>query len=318
MHRTLLKETEVNCLAKRNWSYLAWALVYIIVLLSFVTPFMALTFSLVMIPVMILFVKLNTKTFVVTYVISLLIVNLLLGWQGMIVLAIALFFLPPVLVMGTLYKKQSSARTVLTAGTSMLLGEFLLTLVIGYAFGFNFINEFKELMHEYLKAVQPAMGGFLQPGQEDWYINYLIQMLPLDLILFSLYFVFLTHGISRFYLRRTGETIPGLKPVKDWRLPKSFVWLYFIAFLCNMFLTVKLGSMLSAILVNLMPLLMLAFAVQAISFFFYLADRNKWNKVIPVLSIVALVLFFPILLVVYSLIGVFDAAFPIRERMNKR
>ncbi|MFD7522183.1 DUF2232 domain-containing protein [Paenibacillus chitinolyticus] len=308
----------MNALTKKNLQFIGWGLLYILFLLSFMTSYLVITASFLMIPVLILFVKLDAKRFTAFYLGILLIVNLLLGWTGFVVLAISLFLLPPVIVIGTFYKKKAPAHLVITYGTLTFLAEMLLTLVIGFLFKLNFIKKFKTIMLDYLNNMQPAVKGMLPTqGDMQWYVDVLVQIIPLDMILFSLYFIGVTHLIGRRLLNRMGEDIPGMPPVREWKLPKAFVWIYLIAFAADMLFVSVTNSLMSALLINLLPLLMFAFAIQAISFLAFVAHYKGWGKLLPVAGTILLIVFMPFLLVLYSLLGVFDVAFPLRERLFK-
>lgn len=287
----------------------------IVLLLSLMTPFIIFTVSFLMIPVLLLYVKSSTKRFALLYVLSLLIVYLLTGLHGMFLLSVSLFFLPPVLVMGNLYKRKAAARTVLTAGTVTLLAESLLSLVIGYTLGFDPIAKFKLFMTDYVTTMPTALRELL-PKDQDWYVNLMVQVIPLYLIFFALFYAFVSHGISRWLLNKTGEGIPGLRPMRERMLPRSFVWIYLLAFIIDLFVDPASNSLIATLLMNLLPLLVLAFAIQAICFLFFVVHANKWKPILPIIAIV-LVCFMPPFLFVYSLLGVFDVAFPIRERFKK-
>ncbi|TXK77762.1 DUF2232 domain-containing protein [Paenibacillus sp. N3.4] len=279
------------------------------------TPIIIFTFGLLMIPVLMLYVKTSTKGFVISYVLSLLVVYVLTQWHGVFLISVSLFFLPPVLVMGNLYKRKAAARSVLTAGTITLLAESLVSLVMGYALGFDPVAKFKQFMIDYVTTM-PSTLRVLLPKDQDYYINYVVNVIPLYLIFFALFYTFLSHGISRWLLNKTGEGIPGLRPMRERMLQRSLVWVYLIAFVLDLFINPNSNSLISTILMNSMPLLMLAFAIQAICFLFYVAHANKWRPILPIAAIV-LVCFMPPLFIVYSLLGVFDVAFPIRERFKK-
>ena len=66
------------------------------------------------------------------------------------------------------------------------------------------------------------------------------------------------------------------------------------------------------ILWNLIPLLTFAFAVQAISFLFYVVHVKNWNRALPLIGI-ALAFVMP---GIVSLLGVFDVAFDLRRRLR--
>jgi hypothetical protein len=69
---------------------------------------------------------------------------------------------------------------------------------------------------------------------------------------------------------------------------------------------------LTVVAANLEPLLRYAFVVQAIGFFYFLADVRRWSKAVPVLIAIPLILFPP-----FYLIGLLDTAFPLRRYFEK-
>ncbi|NEW07290.1 DUF2232 domain-containing protein [Paenibacillus sp. SYP-B3998] len=302
-------------MGNRSWQGIIWSVVMIILLLSLMTPLIIFTLSFLMIPVLMLYVKSSTKRFAIHYVLSLFVVYVLTGFKGMFLLSVSLFFLPPVLVMGNLYKRKAAARTILTAGTVTILAESLLSLVMGYAFGFNPIAKFKQFMNNYVSTMPPLLREML-PKDQDWYVNLMVQVIPVYLIFFALFYTFVTHGISRWLLNKTGEGIPGLRPMRERMLPRSFVWIYLLAFILDVFVNPTSTSLIATLLMNLLPILMVAFAIQAICFLFFIAHANKWKPILPIMAML-LVCFMPPFLFIYSLLGVFDVAFPIRERFKK-
>ncbi|WP_036691829.1 DUF2232 domain-containing protein [Paenibacillus tyrfis] len=298
---------------------LGWSIAYIILLLSiFLPPLSLITAALLMVPVLIMYVKLGTRRFLVHYVVSLAVVyfvaSLLAGWLGALLVSVSIFFLPPVIQMGNLYKKRAAARTVLTAGTLTLLGELLLTLVVCSMFGLNPIGSIKRSMMDSVQTL-PAQVQGLMAIDMDTLVQLMVQMLPLYMIGFSLFYVVISHWLARKVLVRSGESIPAFKPIKDWMLPKSFVWLYLLALILEMFVKDS-RSMVFTVILNLLPLLMAAFAIQAIAFLFFVAHVKRWNKTLPIVGI--LLLFLPPAYFMFSLLGVFDVAFPIRDRMTSK
>lgn len=280
---------------------------------------MFITVGLMMVPVLCMYVKASVKQFAAHFTISLIVVffatgMVLPGWFSALLIATALFFLPPVIQMGNLYKKKANARTVITAGTVTLLVELLLSLVIGYWFGFNFIAKMKQYMRESLESL-PSLKTMI-PMDPDQIVQITAQMLPVYMIGFSLFYVVVTHWISRRLLMRTGEHIPGFKPAREWMLPKAFVWLYLVSLLLEYFVS-DTNSILYMLLLNSSPLLSFAFAIQGIAFLFYIAYQKKWNNALPITGIILFIVFPPSYFIL-SLLGVFDVAFSIRNRTAKK
>lgn len=311
----------------QNKRLLSWSIIHALVLLSLLLPPISLlTVWLLMAPLAVLFVRLPLKSFIIRYGISagaaFIIASLLFNSAaaGLLLIAISLFMLLPAVQMGMLYKKRASARAAVTGGAVTLLGQILLCLVISQAMGNPLLAEMKQVMlgnFGTIEAMYPNM-DWSSIGGKEVLADAAISMIPLFLIGGIIVYALITHAIARKALVNAGLSIPGLKPIREWMVPKAFVWIYLIALLMEMFAAGREpGSFMFTLLNNLLPLIMIVFAVQGIAFLFYIAHVKQWNKLLPIGGIVLLVIFWP-LCFLYSLLGVFDAAFPLRERLTSK
>ncbi|TVY10717.1 DUF2232 domain-containing protein [Paenibacillus cremeus] len=300
---------------------LGWSIAYILILLSIILPLINLiTAFLLLVPVLVMYVKLGTRQFALHYVICLAVVYfatslMFAGWVGALLVSVSLFFLPPVVQMGNLYRKRATARSVMTAGTVTLLAELLLSLIVSNMLGLEPVNKMKQIMAESIQTLPSQLQSMIAIDL-DTLLQLTVQMLPCYMIGISLIYAIVTHWLARKILVRSGESIPSFKPIRDWMLPKSFVWLFLISLVLWMFIHDS-NSIIFTILLNLSPLLTAAFAIQALSFLFYVAHVNRWNKTLPIIGILLLVFFWPACSI-FSLLGVFDVAFPIRDRLTRK
>jgi uncharacterized protein YybS (DUF2232 family) len=290
-----------------------WSALALLLLLSIAVPvFNVIAAALMMVPVVVLYVTLSRRAFALHMTAVYAAAFAVLGVSALIV---GLFFLVPAIVMGHLYSKRTRARKVLTATTLTLLGELLLELVL-----FDLILNM-SLISEMRKAIRQPFDDLLQQGlmpsgwtseMIDSYIQTLIHSLPTALITVSFLLAVVTHAIARPALRRAGVEVPGLQPAREWMLPRVFVFYYLIVLIIDFFVPNQGFSFMTVALLNLVPLMKLAFSVQAMGFFFFLAYQRKWPKVVPVLISVLIICIPPL-----SLIGVLDAGFPIRKAFKK-
>jgi uncharacterized protein YybS (DUF2232 family) len=151
----------------------------------------------------------------------------------------------------------------------------------------------------------------------DQTIQAIKSSVPMFLIGISFYYAVLTHWISRAILNRMGEALPGMPPVREWMLPKSMVWIYLIALLLELVVRPDFDSTMYVLLFNLLPLLRFAFCIQGIAFLAFIAYQKRWSQALPVLVFVVTLLIAPLQHFI-SLLGVFDVAFPLRQRFLKR
>lgn len=306
----------MNRTKRSKWLPVIWMVIYLIVLFSIVTPLNFITINLIMIPVLALYMYLDVKRFALAYAVSLGIFYLLTGGLGLVILFISLFFLPPVILMGHFYKKKALARTAILAGTLTLMGELLLGLVIGRLFGFDPVAQFGATIRDYLGALPSNVTQQLNMDLVDSMIRYITQMIPFFIVAFSVFYVIVTHGLGRWFINRGGreDLVPALPPVRTWKLPKSLVWYFLIVMILDFTIPANPDSFLVMIVINLFPLLNLAFVVQAISFLLYFVHVKRKGKAWPALAIVLMIVV-PTTQYIFSLLGLFDVMFPLREKL---
>ncbi|MEF3305316.1 DUF2232 domain-containing protein [Paenibacillus sp. GYB003] len=308
-----------------NKQALLWSLILVVLLLLMFTSLAMVALSLAMIPTVFLFVKLDTKRFVLYYALSLLVVYGVTaafgaGILGTVASLVSFCLLIPSIVMGILYKRKASARSVITGGAVAFLAQLLLFLLVTQLSGIQVAGEMREFVRGSLDTLPAELKQMVPQNMIDLVIDMMIRLLPLYLIGISLYFSVLTHWIVRKALVRSGETIPAMRPAKEWMLPRSFVWYYLIALVLGFIFTGTGGTMIDMVLLNVTPILMFVFAVQAFAFFFFVADTRGWAKAVPIAIVVVLgplMVLLPFIMQLLTLLGLFDVAFPIRSRLKK-
>ncbi|WP_274365036.1 DUF2232 domain-containing protein [Paenibacillus thermotolerans] len=293
-----------------------WGIVNAVLLMSLVTPFMLITFWFLSIPAAILYVKTRRSVFGATVALSSVIGAIFAGGAFGQVILLAAFSLIPGIVMGSSYRQLRPARSVIVRGTAAYVAMFLLLLVAATMLGFELDRSIDATIRESVSLLPEQMTGLIA-GQELETLVQLTQVLvPLYIFGTSLLLAGVTHAVARRLLNRMGESLAGLKPMRLWRLPRYLVWYYLIALFFDLFLPFNAESFLSAVIVNIVPILMFVFAVQGIAFLFFIADAKRWGRWLPWAGIALFILVWP-LSSAFSLLGVFDTAFPLRERLRK-
>ncbi len=295
---------------------MAWSIAYLLLLLSLSTPLLIITTLFMIIPAVVLFTTLSTKQFIFHILPVLLIVGLITP----VYVLIAVYFLIPALVMGRWYKKRASAMSTLVAGTVAILGEFLLLLLIGTAvFGFDlstYVNDVLQMVNSPLAelgAGNPLLTELRFTREDVNAISHMtVQIIPMALIMSSLMISVITHSIVRPILNSMEYAVPKLKPARDWRLPRSFIWYYLLGVVLSLLFGGGNSGFMPMISDNLLPLLRIAFIIQSIGFLFFLVHERKWSKVVALLLAVPV-----ILLPGLWIIGIVDLAFPLRELVTK-
>lgn len=295
---------------------MAWSIAYLLLLLSLSTPLLIITTLFLIIPAVVLFTTLSTRQFIVHLVPILLIVGLITP----VYVLLAIYFLIPALVMGRWYKKRASALSTILAGMITILGEFLLLLVIGTAL-FNFdlssyVNDMMQMVTSPLSDLgtgNPLITEFNLTSEDVDTLSYwTIQVIPMTLILSSFMMAVITHSIVRPILNSMNYAVPKLKPAREWRLSRSFIWYYLLGVVLNLLIGSSESGFMLMISANLLPLLQIVFKIQTIGFLFFLVHERKWNKIVAILLALP-VIWLPGLWI----IGIIDIAFPLRELVKK-
>jgi uncharacterized protein YybS (DUF2232 family) len=188
----------------------------------------------------------------------------------------------------------------------LLLFELILDLSLLDEISRTVQSMFESLGTESLTAV-----GWSEEHTE-LFIQAIIQIIPLTFIIISFVIAVLSHYVARRAVLRSGIDVPAFPRAKDWRLPRVLVIYYLIAYVIKLVLKPGDDSFLAVAVLNLVPLLTYVFAIQAIGFFFFIAHERGWNKAVPVLIAIPVLLIPPL-----SLIGVLDTLFPIRKSFAK-
>ncbi len=230
-------------------------------------------------------------------------------------LIIAMFFLVPAIVMGHLYRKETPAAKVIRVVGVVILAQLMLELLVfELVLDLSLLDAMSTTIRETFESVmaQNALATEWTSEHTDNLINIIINMIPLTFIVLAYMYAVVSHYISRRLVIRSGLNVPAYPKARDWKLPRVLVIYYLIAYVLDLFMLSTSESFLAVALMNLVPLLSYVFAIQAIGFFFYIAHHRDWNRAVPVLIAI------PVLLIPFlSLIGVLDTAFPIRKAFIK-
>lgn len=298
---------------KTGLKSILWGGAALLLLLAIAVPFVnAIAVAVMMVPMVILYTTLPKRDFALHMLVVLVIATVVLGPAAPVV---GVFFLIPSVVMGHYYRQGAPARKALTAVVVTILGELLLEILIAQQwFDFSLIKEIRTSITDTIDNLnrEGLMPSTWTAKVTESYIQTLIHAIPMALIVASFGFAVVAHSIAGRALRATGVTIAKLQKPHLWMLPRIVVLYYFIVLLTDMAVPNEGTSFMTVALHNLVPLMKLMFTIQAMGFCFYIAHERKWNKAIPVLLSVIVALF-PSL----SLVGMLDAAFPIRRAFKK-
>ncbi|WP_263575713.1 YybS family protein [Paenibacillus vietnamensis] len=291
-----------------------WSFAALLLLLSLVLPLLNMfTLLLLMVPYVVLYTTLPPKSFVL---------HLIPVWaiaffvSGPATLIIGLFFLIPSVVMGHLYMKQAPASRVIRTVGVVFLAQLMLELLVFEVFlDISLIREMGQIGRDTVNNLQSQnmLPSEWNSDFTETVISMIVNSIPMTFIMIAFGYTVITQYIARRAVKWSGgPEVPRFTSAREWRLPRILVMIYLIAYAVELLSSPAGESFFSVAVMNLVPLLSFVFAFQAVGFFFFLAHERGWNKAVPVLIAIPVLMFPPL-----SLIGVLDTAFPIRKSFTK-
>lgn len=292
-----------------------WGGIHVLLLLSLLVPLVNfVTIHFLVVPLMVMFVISDMKRFALVLG-GLLLVFVLLP-SGLFLLVLTAFYLPAALAMGWQYRRGATPSAAVLAGIVAFIAVMLVLLVIVNASGVDVAGSFKQAVMSD-PNVMAMLGSVLTSEEQlDQALRLMTAMLPTVIIVFALYNAVLAQWLGRKVLGAVWRPVDGLKPMREWRLPRSLVFCYLIALVFSMFGGFNIDSTLGVIMLNAIPLLMYAFALQGAGFLFFLASVKGWGKALPIIALVLIVV--SPLAQLMAWLGVVDVAFPLRNKLNSR
>jgi uncharacterized protein YybS (DUF2232 family) len=292
-----------------------WGIVFWFIHMSMLTPLLVLTIWFASVPGAVLYTRTDRKVFAAVVATAIVAGSLAAGSAALHWLMIVLHFLIPSIVIGEAFRRRMPAKKVITYGVVAFLAMFLGAILVGTMLGFDLNRAVSSLIREGMQTLPEPFHELVTEESLAALIQLTTMMVPFYLFTSSLMLTMITYAISRRILVRTGADLQGLPKIREWRMPRAFVWYYLITLFLDLLIPKDDGSFFATIIVNLVPLFMFAFAVQGIAFLFFIAYEKK-KAWIPWLGILVFI-FVPPLFSAFSLLGVFDTAFPIRDRIRK-
>jgi len=289
--------------------------IHAFMLLSVLTPFGLVSWQFQMVPLILWMVLVPAKVFVPVYAGLLLLLQLFPGGLGLLFALLSLFCLPASAAMAWQYRRQNGPYPTVVTGALAWIAVLLVMFMALFAARIDLVGMMEQSIMEnpVFRQMVPAVFG--SEAQLHQAVSLVVDAMPMAIVMFAVYQAMLSHWLSRKLLTRFWRPVPRMKPMKDWRLPRSLIWYYLVVLLVDLFVPFEAGSLPAVILLNALPLITYAMAVQGIGFLFFLADAKGWSRALPVAAAVAVVLIAPLVQLV-AWLGVMDLAFPLRERMK--
>lgn len=301
---------------------LSAAIFAIILLISMYTPVIgSISVFLLPLPMIYYATKYGAKPASVTLLVF---VVLTLIFGGPLLLVTTLLFVIPGLVIGVLYKRQSSAFIVMVGSSLAFIAMFMLIYIGAIAiFKVDLIHMLQQTFTESIKMAKSMMGSLGNNKQNlEWstlekQIALLKYFIPAILVSAGLTTTAITLLVSYPILKRLGVVLPKWPPFREWHFPRSLLWYYLLAFVGILFLNLQQGTTMFTIFWNVFSLLEVVMIIQGFSFVFYYAHYKQLNRSIPIIVVVVSFLIPQLVMFLIRLLGIIDLGFNIRKRMTQ-
>ncbi|MBZ6443503.1 MAG: YybS family protein [Paenibacillus polymyxa] len=294
----------------------AWSVIYLLLLLTLLTPFRIITVFFLIVPGAVLFSSLPFKGFLVHVIPVLLIIALLDVYS----LLPAIYFLIPSILMGRIYKKGGSAFQALMTGTGIILAELLFVLFIAtYSFGFDLSQSLRDQAEMSANVVQQILSANPMFANMNWTAEdtqklgtMLIGKVPYVMIVSSFILAVITHALARPALSSLDVPVRKMKPAREWMLPRTLIWYYLLAIVIGWIADSSDSSWIQTVSISMLPLIHACFIIQTIGFVYFWTHSRKMSPVIALLLSLVVLVFQPL-----RIIGIIDLAFPLREAITR-
>ncbi|EHS54876.1 DUF2232 domain-containing protein [Paenibacillus sp. Aloe-11] len=294
----------------------AWSVIYLLLLLTLLTPLKIITVFLLIVPGAVLFSSLHFKGFLIHVMPALLILALLDVYS----LLLAIYFLIPSMLMGRIYKRGGSSFQALMTGMGVILAEFLVVLLIAtYSFGFDLSQYLRdqaaitEHIVQQILSANPMLSGTNWTAEDTQQLGtMLIGRVPYVLIVTSFLLAVITHALVRPALSSLDVPVRKMKPAREWRLPRALIWYYLLAIVIEWIASSSNGSWIQMVSISMLPLVHACFTIQTIGFVYFWMHSRKMSSVIALLLSLVVLIVPPL-----RIIGIIDLAFPLREAITR-
>ncbi len=293
----------------------------VLLLLSFYTPLGTVTTLLLPVPFVVYAARHRVGDLVAMVGVSTLLTLLLTG--------VASLFLPLWAgltggAMGIMYqKKRQEAYWAFSAGMLATLFSFLVLLILlNVLFSVNLLTEMRLLMEESIRLSRSLLDSVGLESPEVSFFDQLpdlfVRMFPFLLFFSAATISLLVHWIGGTILRRLGTSAPRLPAFHTWRFPRLLLFLYLPVLLYMLIPAESRWEPLEPVLLNLQPAFEVLFVIQGLSFVFFLIETKKWPKSLRVIAVIGLLLppFSLLFTMAFSILGIVDVGFPLRERIS--
>lgn len=274
-------------------------------------------------PFIILGVKYGLKYNIISIIISTFLVGLMTDTiSGLIIL---LAFLPLSIALNYLIVNRKKTLETMIISTLVTLVSFLIILgltknIIGVSIVYQLDEFFTQVINtqiEALKEMQLSQYEILKAEDLlESVFDYILLMIPVLMIIFSLITAYINCFISSIILRKQGYGIVSIPRFSRFKLPNNIllgIGIMFIGVLLMKWLKV---SYYETVLLNIVGIASFMFFTQGLAVIDYKLKRRNVRIIFRIIILLFFVLVLPIGSMILTFIGVLDAILDFRKIKN--
>ncbi|CDQ18428.1 Uncharacterized conserved protein YybS, DUF2232 family [Halobacillus karajensis] len=225
---------------------------------------------------------------------------------------------------GSMHKQRSPYETLAIGAVGFSIGLLSIFLLTQVLFNVQWMEELNNSMEQGFSIFESMFSG-LMGGEEiqqeiDAFrelIAFIPDIIPSILAIAGVFMAFISQWLTYKLINRVENQSLKFTDFKNFKLPTSILWYYFVAMILN-YVTVGGDGLLYLAAVNVFILTGTLLVLQGFSFVFFYAWKKKWSKVIPVLVVIFSMILPQIVMYLVRIIGIIDIGFPMRERVEEK
>lgn len=275
-------------------------------------PLLSILIVLIPVPFMILAYRHGIKYSILSFITF----SLLIGIVTEILYAgfLLLIFGPMTIIMGYYISKNKEPYVVVGLGAiAAILSIFVAFQLVFSISGINIIDEIAIVSKEIISTqVEMLKNMEVDVLSADQILNYLLMIIPVILIIQSLFISIGNYYLSLATLKRFNFNKVELPQFSTFRLPPNIVLGSFIIFILSYLTTYIEGIYHVSLITNVTLLFIFLFFLQGISVVSFLIKKTNIPKVVRII-VIGVILFIGPLLTAISFIGLVDSVVDIRK-----
>lgn len=227
-----------------------------------------------------------------------------------------------IMIGAAIYQGAGAYETLARGAAGFVIGFVLIAASIPLFYGVNFVDQINHAFDESLQMTESMLGnlGTAPTAEQKELIRQQTEMIkdliPASLAIMSLFYAWLVQWISYKLIGRMDKRTLRFPPFRTLQMPVALIFVYLVFIFLGM-VDFQKGSMLYLAVHNVLVLLELLILLQGLSFIFYFSYMKKLSKAVPFIVIIAILIFWPFLILV-RLLGVLDIGIRLRDRISPK